>query len=252
MENKWILNSGNSPKHPEFRLFCIPYSGGSASYYSGWNQLFGDNIEILPIQYPGHETRADEPLIPDVRALAEAALEGIVPDTDMPFGFFGHSLGALVAFETAALFTEYELDLPQMVFLSSAGTNFDRVQPPVHTLSGEALKKTIITFGGVTSKDVLYTEAFDTFYAPLLINDFSAAETYQIRSGSVIHTPVHVFYGTEDAYVTAEDVQKWKAHTDGGCSYDAFPGNHFYLNSQLETVCQKIKTMIEKDRNKVK
>ena len=91
MENKWILNSGNSPKHPEFRLFCFPYSGGSASYYSGWNQLFGDNIEILPIQYPGHETRADEPLIPDVRALAEAALEGIVPDTDMPFGFFGHS-----------------------------------------------------------------------------------------------------------------------------------------------------------------
>ena len=245
MDNKWILKSGTAKDNAGFRLFCFPYSVGSASYYSEWNSYFGDEIEIIPIQYPGHESRCEEPMINDVRELAEAALEGIVPYTDdIRFGFFGHSLGSLVAFETAALFYEYELDPPELVILSSAGTNFDRVQPPVHTLDGEVLKKTIIAFGGVASEDILYSDSFDNFYAPLLKNDFSAAENYKISADTVIDAPFHILYGRDDRFVTRSDVEKWSEHTRGKCTYQEFSGDHFYLNGKIKTVCEKIKGYI--------
>ena len=247
MENKWVLKSSAVKSNARFRLFCFPYSGGSASYYSEWNKFFGDEIEIMPIQYPGHESRSEEPLISDVKELAEAALEGIVPYTDdIDFGFFGHSLGSLVAYETAVLFYEYELKPPNMVILSSAGTNFDRVQPPVHTLDGEELKRTIIAFGGVASEDILYSEGFDNFYAPLLKNDFSAAENYKIDEDSFVMAPFHILYGEDDKFVTRKDVEKWSEHTEGKCTYYSFSGDHFYLNNKLKTVCEKVKGIIEK------
>ena len=81
------------------RLFCFPYAGGGASVYRGWASDLPDFVEVCPVQLPGREGRFREPAFTRLGPLVEALTESLRPCLDRPFAFFGHSLGALVAFE---------------------------------------------------------------------------------------------------------------------------------------------------------
>src|SRR6185437_11668624 len=85
------------------RLVCFPYAGGGASMYRDWAGAMGDSIEVWPIQLPGREARFCEPAFTRLAPLVEGLADAVGPHLDRPFALFGHSLGALVAFELARL-----------------------------------------------------------------------------------------------------------------------------------------------------
>jgi medium-chain acyl-[acyl-carrier-protein] hydrolase len=100
------LSSWSAPYYrPEprasFRLFCFPYAGGGASVFARWRTRFAPETDIFPVQLPGRENRISEPVPLAVRELAAQATEALKPMFDQKFALFGHSLGALVAYEIA-------------------------------------------------------------------------------------------------------------------------------------------------------
>ena len=249
MENRWIENRIEQ-REPEIRLFCLPHSGGGASFYARFQEYLGEKIEVCPIQYPGHDTRAREPLIHTAEELAEAMLEGIIPLTeDLPYAVFGHSLGAIMAYETVKQIQEYELDLPKQLFLSAAGVKFIQPPVPVSRQDDATLADTMLHFGGFDAEEVLHTEVFGEFYAKVIRNDFGIIENYEIDPAFKLDVPIRVYSAEQDDNILIEDIRRWEEHTTQGISFRQYPGNHFYIKNKEREVCQDIKHILQNENN---
>ena len=53
------------------------------------------------MQLPGRETRLREKPIADIDALLALMIPGLLPLMDKPFLLYGHSMGAIIAYEVA-------------------------------------------------------------------------------------------------------------------------------------------------------
>ena len=94
----WFLESKAKPQ-AIIRLFCFHHSGGGASAYHPWIEKLSPNIEMIPIQLPGRENRFTEPLMNNLQEIIAQLTGGFSFYNNKPFFVFGHSLGALIAFE---------------------------------------------------------------------------------------------------------------------------------------------------------
>src|SRR5581483_5831846 len=115
--DRWFPFARPRPR-AEVRLFCFPYAGGGASIFRDWSGRLPGHVEVCPVQLPGRETRFRESAFTHVSPLVTTLAESLRPKLDRPFAFFGHSLGALVAFELSRrLLQDYELQ-PTHLFVS--------------------------------------------------------------------------------------------------------------------------------------
>jgi surfactin synthase thioesterase subunit len=83
------------------RLFCFPYAGGSAAIFREWPREFPESVQVCNVELPGRGRRLFEPPFTSMGPLVEEAARALADYLDRPFAIFGHSLGALVAFELA-------------------------------------------------------------------------------------------------------------------------------------------------------
>ncbi|MEV4257328.1 alpha/beta fold hydrolase, partial [Spirillospora sp. NPDC049652] len=110
----WFRCTTSRPWAP-LRMFCFPHAGGSAVFYRSWAEAVGPAVELHAVQYPGRADRLRDPLVPDARRLARLVAGAIGQYADRPAVLFGHSMGALVAYETALLMRERGLPLAHLV-----------------------------------------------------------------------------------------------------------------------------------------
>ena len=133
-----LENSGNC------RLFCFPYAGAGASVYRNWQQELPSTIEVVPIQLPGRESRWSDQAIPDLSLLATTLATALHPLLSEPYALFGHSMGALIAFELARVLRRRKLPPPMHLFISAArAPHIPDREPPVHHLPDVLLWKTV-------------------------------------------------------------------------------------------------------------
>jgi pyochelin biosynthesis protein PchC len=99
-------------------LFCFPHAGGAASYFRGWPAGLAPGIEVLAVQYPGREDRAVEPCLTTVADLADQIQAALGPSLPGTFAFFGHSMGAILAFEVARRIAREQGRGPAHLFVS--------------------------------------------------------------------------------------------------------------------------------------
>src|SRR6186997_2012600 len=83
------------------RLFCFPFAGGGAATFRAWRSALAQDVEVVGVQLPGREGRFREPAFQEMTPLVEQLAVAIGSLFDRPVTFFGHSAGALVAFELA-------------------------------------------------------------------------------------------------------------------------------------------------------
>jgi medium-chain acyl-[acyl-carrier-protein] hydrolase len=213
------------------RLFCLPYAGGGSSVYRFWSKGLPSFVDVCPIQLPGRETRLEEPAAIRIGPLAEAIAQAILPYLDKPFAFFGHSMGALVAYEVARRLRDDNGLEPVHLFASAHGSpHIPGNDRDVYKLSDSEFLKHLQTLNG-TPHEVLDCPELMQILLPTLKADFELLGTYEYKPEAPFSCPITVFGGTQDHSVTPEEIAGWQIHTTGNVSVKFLPGDHFYLSS---------------------
>lgn len=221
---------------PESRLFCMPHPGSGASAYICWGELLPRRIELAVVQLPGREDRLAEPPFTEWAALVDEVATSLEEHLDRPFALFGHSSGALLAFEVARRLDRTRRVQPTVLIVSGEpAPQLRDPGPPIHDLPDREFLKELRRRGG-TPAEVLEDEELMELLVPTLRADLATWETYRFADGEPLDCPVVAFVGDEDRDVPAAAVRGWSEQTRGDFRLRTFGGNHFFLNSSQEQV----------------
>lgn len=220
---------------PQLLLFCLHHAGAGASAYRDWQKLLGTRIEVVPVQLPGREGRFTERAERSIKRLAERLVDPLLERAGAaPFALFGHSMGAVLSYELSHHLAQAQRP-PAHLAVSAYAPPHIRVPTHVHTLSDEEFVDHIINLEG-TVPAVLENPQLLELLLPVFRDDFAACDTYQCDERARLPIPLTVFGGDRDPGVDVETLERWGELTSGPTSTEVFPGGHFYLMDQLETV----------------
>ncbi len=208
------------------RLYCFPHSGGSVGEYVRWADALPD-IEVWGVQLPGRGARAEEAPFTRVREVVDSLVGAV--DFGTSFAFFGHSLGALVAFETARRLREQGRPPPGWLFLSAAPA--PQLPPrgiPASHLDEDGLLTALEPSYGELAVELREDAELRELILPGLRADLALVESYQHAPGAPLACAMAVLGGVQDD-LTREELEPWRVHTTGPFSLHLLPGGHFYL-----------------------
>lgn len=213
------------------RLFCFPYAGGSAATFRRWSKALPPTVEVCPVLLPGREARLGEAAFSNVAPLLEALVPALVPHLDKPFVLFGHSMGALVAFELARKLRRESKPLPEHLFVSAReAPDFALTQPPLSHLPDDDFIHALSRFNGSEQGALQHPELMKLML-PSLRADFALHEQYQYLEEPALECPITAFGGLQDTATEADGLNAWRAFTSGSFTRRMFPGDHFFINS---------------------
>ncbi|MFE3105610.1 thioesterase II family protein [Nocardia tengchongensis] len=212
------------------RLFCFHHAGGGASMYRTWQRALGPHTSVWPVLLPGRERRRGEarfqelgPLIADMDAqLDEHATE--------PYAFFGHSMGALLAYRLACRRHARGATLPVALIVS--GCTAPHLPPPlpsVDTLDDSALIRLLTGLGGLPAP-ILEFPALVSGMLPVIRDDLRVFADDREDAQPPLPCPIHIFGGDADALVDELDLTAWQECTTSGSEVRILPGDHFFLD----------------------
>jgi medium-chain acyl-[acyl-carrier-protein] hydrolase len=221
-----------------FRVFCLPYAGGGVSVYRSWGKKLGPDIDICPVQLPGRESRHGETPFRDMGPLADAAYEALLPYLDTPFAFFGHSFGALIAFELARR-TQQHTGLSRLFVSARRAPHLSEPRPPIAHLPNAAFAAAVQQRYGGIPQAVLDAQDLLDLLLPRLRADFEVLESYECGLDARVSCDVSVFGGQQDV-LSAQHLQAWQMHTTGDVDVRMLSGGHLYLESHRTELLRMI------------
>ena len=216
-------------REAKLRLFCFPYAGGGASVFRGWSKRMPPEVAICPVRLPGRETRLSEPAFDSMEQLIPALRGAIDPYLDRPFAFFGHSLGAVIAFELARLPKTH----PRCLFVSGARApqlRRDHVPPPPP--SDDELIEELRRLEGIPPELLEHRELMQ-LALPALRADTALYRNYVYQEGPPLDCPISAYGGADDVRITRGHLEAWAEQTTM-FKLALFRGGHFFPQTQRE------------------
>lgn len=241
--NRWITCLSPNPA-ASLRLFCLPFAGGGASVFRGWEKALPPGIELCPIQLPGRENRLSEPPLTDMAALTQHLAREIFPFIDKPFALFGHSAGALAAFELTRTLRRLGAPMPGTLLLSAhRAPHLPLRRRPLHGLTDAELVQAVRSFGGTPQEVFAHKDLVDLIL-PALRADFTLCDNYKYRAEVSLPCPFVLYAGRQDTEVSPHEVEAWNEHTTEGSRLRIFPGGHFFLRSDRDLLLRAMASVL--------
>ncbi len=237
--DKWVpfRNEGAVVRR---RLFSFPHAAGNAAFYRPLRRFMPPELDFCPVELPGRAGRLDDPPFTSMSALMERLSRALQPLMGVPFGFFGHSVGACVAYEAARQLRSVDGRTAVHLFVSGRGRpNCACADPrPARPRSDHDLLAILDRFGG-TPAAIMQRPELIAALLPALRADLALVEGYAIDPGDRIACPITAFGGADDVSHSAS-LQSWRDLTRGEFRTRIFPGGHFYVSPAAEALAEEI------------
>ena len=225
------------------RLVCLPYAGGNATSFHTWAARLPRGVELLAAQYPGRHDRLTEPCLRTVPELADGLAPALAPLTDLPLFLFGHSLGAMIGYETAVRLEAGAGVRPAGLFVS--GAYAPHRTTPYRARDDVELERDIRA-AGWTDPGVLDVPELRAMILPLLMTDIRAATAYRRTDPVQLQCRVLAYGGSDDAAGASAELAAWGDLAAEPAGRRQFAGDHFYLRAhEAELVADLTARMVE-------
>jgi medium-chain acyl-[acyl-carrier-protein] hydrolase len=216
-------------KTPMLRVFCMPYAGGSADIYRGWQRWFPEQIDICLVHLPGRGTRVREEPFTQLTPLVKAIAAHIGGEIKVPYALYGHSMGALISFELGRELFGKHHNSPAHVFVSGCrAPQWPKTEPPTFNLPHDKFIHELKRLNG-TPREVLDDRELMEVFLKILRADFEIVDTYEYHPKERLSCPITVYGGLQDEDVSVESCRAWQEQTSANCKVHMFEGDHFFM-----------------------
>jgi medium-chain acyl-[acyl-carrier-protein] hydrolase len=230
MKSPWLSRFVPRPT-AALRLFCFSYAGGGAAIFRPWALGMPADVEVAAVLLPGRENRLRERPLDSMAALLQALLPALVPEFDRPFAFFGHSMGALVAFEAARALQGRGEWAPERLLLSGRrAPHLPEPETPIHGLGDDDFVTEIDRrYRGIPPEVMQHRDLLELLL-PALRADMTVIETHRHDGSTRFAGPITVYGGEADERAPRRQLQAWQQHTREPLRLRQYAGGHFYFN----------------------
>jgi len=218
----------------KLRLFCLPHAGGGAVSFYSWSALLPPFVQVCSVRLPGRETRLSEPLFTEIDPLVDVMVQELQPWLDIPYAVFGHSMGALLAFELVRRQQRAGNPMPVWTFLSGRrAPDMPGEMKSLQTLPDREFVAELSRLYNGMPDEIVDDEESIKMFLPILRADIAVVESYRFMRGEPLDCPMTVFAGARDSSVSWDQMLAWKRQTGRSFALHILPGGHFYSQEPL-------------------
>ena len=229
-----LLTFASGGDSPLLRLFCFPHAGSGAVEFHAWQNLLPPGVQVVAVTLPGRERRIHETAMDDLAKVIHSVEHEIAPYLDRPFALFGHSLGALIAFELTCVLEASRLAVPVRLLVSACRSPTVRISPPyTHLLPDDDFIRDLRMLDGINDEIFVHKELMN-LVLPALRADVKLYETYTYRPRPYLRTPITALGGSSDPSVAEKHVAMWRECNPHSFRMRVLPGGHFYIRTYRE------------------
>ncbi|MFJ6936688.1 thioesterase II family protein [Streptomyces sp. NPDC101132] len=226
-------------------LVCLPFAGAGASFYRPWQRLAEPyGFDVLPLQLPGRERLIDQEPYRDASTAADGLLADLLAalgDSPEPrrIALFGHSLGAVLAYELARRLVGTPGVTLVRLFASGSPHPAEQRARRATGLDDDAFLERVNEFAGYTH-EALQDPEMRELILPTLRADVEMHESYVPDAEQVLPVPVTSLRGTADTLVSREEAAAWARTTTGGYHEAELAGGHMYLTDSAPELIRTV------------
>lgn len=227
-----------APEDGRARLFCFHFAGGGASAFAGWPRLLRPYAHVCPVQLPGRESRGGEPRFTDVPALIDdlaLELDGSVGANAV---FYGHSMGAMIAFELTRRLAGTGRQLPAAIVAGACPAPHlptPVIAPTLDEIADEDLARALTEIGGLPRALLDHPEWLAALL-PIARDDLRLCMSHAPAPVEPLPTRIATIAGRDDPLVAADDVAAWRSHAGAGFDTHVVAGGHLFIKDAQDAV----------------
>ena len=232
---RWLPARRNVPSG-RLRLFCFPHAGGGAAVFHAWSAAL-PTLDVCALEYPGRWSRLAEAPCASLRILASSIADDLADLLQGRYALFGHSYGALIAFEVAREVRRRGRRLPERLFVSAArAPQLPRPHDPIAALPDAPFVAALACRYGALPPAILASPELLELLVPVIRADLTAFETYTFRQEAPLPCPITALRGRDDDTVDEASLQAWGDQTGAGLAVHTFAGDHAFTSSATEVL----------------
>jgi surfactin synthase thioesterase subunit len=229
----WVRRFSPDPGAP-VRLACLPHAGGSATFFYPLAAALTPGVEVLAVQYPGHQDRYKEPCLENMNDLVDGVLAALWPWTDRPLALLGHSMGATIGFEVTRRLEEAGV-VPAALFVSGRRGPTPEAPGYAGPLDDGSIIAELESTDGFDAR-VFADDELLAMVMPAIRGDYRALGGYRYRPGPRLRCPVVVLTGDSDPKVSVDQASGWSDVAGETFALRVLPGGHFFVREQTAEV----------------
>jgi surfactin synthase thioesterase subunit len=240
---------GAAGQMPDGRVFCFAHAGGNPRSFLPWQSLVGPSVEIVPVYLPGRAHRDEEPPPTSLTGLADDVTEAVAGRADIPFHLFGHSFGALLAFEVARRLRH----VGTLRALVASGCSAPSLQPSAQVVraaevDGREFAEIVNSYGGVPPEIVADEELHHLLF-PSLKADVKLLAGYRYQPAAPLFTDLVLINGRDDPHIAPESLEPWADECATAPEQRWSDGDHFYFTQRPGAVVDVFRRLVQNPRH---
>jgi medium-chain acyl-[acyl-carrier-protein] hydrolase len=246
MDNAPVRSSASwlrqAPLHDGTRclLACFPHAGGGVLSFNGWLRWLPNWLSLVRAQLPGRDDLAAVTPIEQAEMFAPKYLTALRQLGDHPVILYGHSLGAILAFDLARGMRRLGLRPPIALCVSGRrAPSLALSHAPLWSMPDDTLIALMRRMGG-PMVDVFDNPRWRNNVFPLMRADLAVSDRYSYVAEAPLDCPIVAFHGVDDPVVKAQEVMVWGAETAGDFRFIPLAGRHFFEVTEQQRIVETI------------